>query len=225
MKNLKQLILNTDSALERVLVVHKYYKDEIGMITGLGTSGICLLKILEDAKIRIPVYFVDTGFNFKETINLKHKIEERFNINIITLTADKDLRNFVFKKYSKEPCGKSNNICCHLLKVAPLLEVLPSKNIWMSGLRMSQSKLRSSLNVYGLDGRGTFKFHPLFDWTYDDVKNFIDSNDLPYNPLLNLGYKSVGCMNVTMKSSKTKLNERSGRWMSSDQTECGINIF
>ena len=101
MKNLKQLILNTDSALERILVVHKYYKDEIGMITGLGTSGIYLLKILEDAKIRIPVYFVDTGFNFKETINLKHKIEERFNINIITLTADKDLRNFVFKNTLK----------------------------------------------------------------------------------------------------------------------------
>ena len=111
------------------------------------------------------------------------------------------------------------------MKVTPLLEILPSKSIWLSGLRKSQTKLRSSIDVYGLDGRGTLKFNPLFDWSYDDVKNFTTKHDLPYNPLLDLGYKSIGCMDVTNKSLDANSCERSGRWHDSDQTECGINAF
>ena len=95
----------------------------------------------------------------------------------------------------------------------------------MSGLRKSQSRIRSSTDVYGLDGRGTLKFHPLFDWSYDDVKNFISKHNLPYNPLLDVGYKSVGCRDVTIRSLDTDSCERSGRWHNSNQTECGINVF
>ena len=65
MKNLRSLILNSDSVLNRIHVVNKHYKNCIGMITGLGPSGICLLKFLQEAKINIPIYFIDTGFNIK----------------------------------------------------------------------------------------------------------------------------------------------------------------
>ena len=217
--------MNSNSVLDRIITVSKHYKNCIGMITGLGPSGICLLKFLQDAKIKIPIYFIDTGFNFKQTIQLKFKLEERFNIYITSLSADNELKSYVFKKYSQNPCNTKSNICCHLLKVTPLLEILPTKSIWMSGLRKSQSRLRSSTDVYGLDGRGTLKFNPIFDWSYDDVKSFISKHNLPYNPLLDLGYKSVGCRDVTIKSLVTDSCERSGRWHNSNQTECGINVF
>ena len=210
---------------ERILFCYKLYNKSVSFITGLGPSGICILYYLNQLKINVPIYFVDTGYNFNETLELKVKLEDYFHIEIKVLQANQLLRDYVSKGSNQSPCTINPNLCCHILKVTPILEVLPNKKAWFSGLRKSQSALRSKIETINLDGRGTVKVCPVFDWSYDDVKSFISKHDLPYNPLLDLGYKSVGCKDVTTKSLVADSCERSGRWYNSDQTECGINVF
>ena len=116
--------------------------------------------------------------------------------------------------------------CCHLRKVVPLNRVLKDKAIWVTGIRSEQSGNRSSMtNLEYDDNKQMYKYHPLFDWTLDDVEKYIKENHVPYNALHDKGYLSIGCEPCTRPVMKGG-DFRSGRWWwESDSTkECGCHV-
>lgn len=195
--------------------------NEVGMTTALGYSGIALMHHIKEIMPEIDVFFIDTGYHFAETLNLFKELKKEWNLNLKILKpyfGKKDLKKII----GKEPYKINPNLCCHYLKVEPLLRVLHTKKIWISAIRRDQTYTRSQKSIVELDGRGIVKIYPLLSWTRDETWNYIKLNQLPYNPLHDNGYSSIGCKPCTDKTPEGG-DERDGRWKSMPKFECGIN--
>ena len=114
--------------------------------------------------------------------------------------------------------------CCHIRKVEPLLEALEPYGAWISGIRRDQSPSRSTTpKVQWSERYGVWKLHPLADWDEKRVWAYITVNEIPYNPLHDVGFRSIGCIPCTRPTSADE-EERAGRWAGSDKLECGIHV-
>lgn len=213
-----------DKTIEEILKILKSkFKDKIGIITAFGYSGIVLLHYIYKLGLDIESYFIDTGYHFKETLDFAKMIEKKWNLKVKWISIDTELRDYMLKTFGDKPWEVNNNICCHYCKVEPLLRILPEKDVWLSALRRDQSYTRSSIDVAEIDGRGSFRVYPMADWTRDKVWKFIYDNKLPYNPLYDRHYPSIGCEPCTLPVEKGG-DERDGRWKLSQKLECGIHI-
>ncbi|MGH3050327.1 MAG: phosphoadenylyl-sulfate reductase, partial [Gaiellaceae bacterium] len=113
--------------------------------------------------------------------------------------------------------------CCHVRKVEPLERVLGDYDAWISGIRREQSLTRKdSQRVEWSDRYDVWKVHPLVDWNSKRVDAYISANEIPYNPLHDAGYPSIGCIPCTRPVTRDQ-DERAGRWADSDKIECGIH--
>lgn len=187
------------------------YGDRLMATTGFGYSGIVLLYHIKEIAPNIPIYFIDTGFHFPETIILKEIIKSEWGLDIRTISNTNvtiDHRN---------PAQ-----CCYTRKVLPLLDVLKEDTVWLSALRRDQSVTRENIGLEHTDSRGNIKISPLFDKTKDELWAFIENKDLPYNPLHDYGYWSIGCGPCTTSVNDGE-HEREGRWRNTDKCECGIH--
>ena len=114
--------------------------------------------------------------------------------------------------------------CCHIRKVEPLIEVLRPYAAWVSGIRREQSPSRAGARKVERSERyGVWKVQPLAEWTEADVWRYISDNEIPYNPLHDVGYRSIGCIPCT-RPTRPDEEERAGRWAGSDKLECGIHL-
>jgi phosphoadenosine phosphosulfate reductase len=114
--------------------------------------------------------------------------------------------------------------CCHIRKVEPLLRALEPYDAWVSGIRRDQSPSRAGVKKVERSSRyGVWKIQPLADWSEKDVWSYILGNDIPYNPLHDVGYRSIGCIPCT-RPTRPDEEERAGRWAGSDKLECGIHL-
>ena len=198
------------------------FGDGLGVMTALGYSGIVMLDHLHRLVDNLTVYFIDTGKHFEQTLALKDEIERRWPIRFEVLTpafSDAQIESLV----GPEPWQTNPDLCCHYRKVEPLLRVLHTKKAWLSALRRDQSVSRSGLNPIEIDGRGSIKIYPLVDWTREQCWSYIREHDLPYNPLHDEGYPSIGCRPCTSPVLPGE-PERAGRWNSMPKLECGIHV-
>ena len=154
-------------------------------------------------------FVIDTGVLFPQTLATWKRFEERFPQAKIEVM---DARS------PAEPWTKDN--CCGAAKVAGLERALSDVDAWVTGLRRQQSPTRAATaKVEHDDRRGIWKLSPLADWSEKDVWKYIFDHDLPYNPLHDEGYDSIGCAPCTLPGSG-----REGRWAGEDKTECGIHV-
>ncbi len=215
--------LKDKSAEEILLWAHKTLGKKLGMTTGLGYSGMILMHYIYKMGLDIDLYFIDTGYHFPETIELVQRIKDEWGLKINIINADDSLRRYVRKTLGKEPWKANPNLCCHYCKVAPLISVLPKKHAWLSAIRRDQTHTRSKIENIEIDGRGTVKIYPLARWTKRDAWKYIKENDLPYNPLHDKGYMSIGCKPCTAPVGKGD-DERDGRWKSTPKFDCGMHV-
>jgi phosphoadenosine phosphosulfate reductase len=160
-----------------------------------------LLRIAPDAR----VVTIDTGVLFPETLATWRAFEERYGVNIEVEDAT--------GSWSFEHC-------CSDAKVAALERALAPAEAWITGIRREQATTRASAEAIEWDEkRGMWKYNPLFDWTEKDLWARIQERDLPYNPLHDQGYDSIGCMPCTRPG-----RGREGRWAGRDKTECGLHV-
>lgn len=199
------------------------FGDRLGMTTAFGYSGIVLMDHIRKLGIDIDIFFIDTGFHFQETLDLAARIRDEWGLRIRSVEADEALREYVYQTFGSNPCKTHPDICCHFLKVAPLLTVLRTKDAWLSAVRRDQSLSRTSIDTVEIDGRGTFKISPLAYWTRDQAWQYIRENGLPYNPLHDQHYPSIGCWPCTEPVERGG-DERDGRWKSIPKLECGIHV-
>jgi phosphoadenosine phosphosulfate reductase len=166
-------------------------------------------SVLVDALVRIApdvrLVTIDTGVLFPETLATWRAFEERFGVHVEV----------------EEARGEwSAEHCCGEAKVAALERALEGSDAWITGIRREQSPTRATAEPIEFDERrGIWKFNPLVEWTEQDLWRRIHERDLPYHPLHDQGYSSIGCAPCTRPGSG-----RDGRWAGSEKTECGIHV-
>lgn len=208
--------------LSRIHACLELLPGDCGLTTGFGYSGMILLWAVRKVAPRHPIYFIDTGYHFPETLAFKEKITDKWNLNVITLRAESSQRQDTDR--DGVPLYMSDsNACCFRHKVAPLLHVLPKHKAWIHALRRDQSSTRQSLDFAEMDATNVLRLYPLIDWTRERCWFFIESQSIPVHPLHRKGYASIGCQPCTRPVGETE-HERAGRWDGGvTRYECGLH--
>ncbi|WP_040205499.1 phosphoadenylyl-sulfate reductase [Neobacillus jeddahensis] len=202
---------------------YQEYKDDIVYSCSFGAEGIVLIDLIHKVNKQAKIIFLDTDLHFSETYTLIEQVKERYPTLQITLLKPKISLEEQTKWYGEELWKYNPNLCCHMRKVVPLKEALVDVTAWISGLRRDQSPARNKTQYINKDE----KFHkvkicPLIHWSWEDIMTYIHLNHLPYNPLHDQGYPSIGCAPCTQPVTDSKDN-RAGRWAGIAKTECGIH--
>ncbi|MHC0038564.1 phosphoadenylyl-sulfate reductase [Pseudoneobacillus sp. C159] len=202
----------------------EYADDEIVYACSFGAEGIVLIDLIHKVKKNARIVFLDTGLHFPETYELIEKVKERYPNLHIELVKPKSSIEEQAKWYGEELWKHNPNLCCHMRKVVPLKETLNAVTAWISGLRREQSPSRSQVQYINRDAKfQKIKICPLIHWTWEDIMTYIHLNQLPYNPLHDQLYPSIGCAPCTLPVSSED-DQRAGRWAGHTKSECGLHL-
>ncbi len=184
------------------------------------THSIPLLHIISRIDKSIPVFFINTGFHFPETIKFRDSVIEKLGLQMV------DLHSMVSRNLQRDQQGQfyftsDPDYCCFLNKTQPMEPVLAEYDVWINGVRADQNANRKSMQVEQGASKGAIRFHPILDWNMKMIYDYIREYNLPKHPLENQGYMSIGCEPCTRKVDLT--NDRSGRWFGMNKTECGLH--
>jgi phosphoadenosine phosphosulfate reductase len=202
---------------------YREYKDEIVYACSFGIEGIVLIDLISKVNKEAKIIFLDTGLHFPETYELIEKVKNRYPSLQIDMIKPKNSVEDQAKWYGDELWKHNPNLCCHMRKVVPLQEALMDVKAWISGLRREQSPTRSKTEYINKDDKfQKIKICPLIHWSSEDIMTYIQLNKLPYNPLHDKGYPSIGCAPCTNPVAN-QMDSRAGRWAGQSKTECGLH--
>jgi len=197
--------------------------------SSLAAEDMVLTDLILKAGLPIGIFSLETGRLHKETLGMVERVQERYGYEIaLYRPVQADVDAYVEKKglnafYDSVELRKE---CCQIRKVEPLGRALNGKKSWVTGQRRAQSATRTELSVQEYDGSHSMeKFNPLADWSEQEVWDYIRANDVPYNPLHDQGYPSIGCEPCT-RAIQPGEDVRAGRWWweNPDSKECGLHF-
>ena len=194
------------------------FPERAALTVSFGGGGVVLAHMLSHVDRSVPVLFLETGFHFPETLAFKDEFAERYGLNLIELRPHTDPGPL----YRTDP-----DRCCWIRKVEPLQYALRAFDAWISAVRSDQGDTRAGLDVleyHQADGHSIVKVFPLAGWSRDDVWRYIREQEIPYHPLLDQGFTSIGCWPCT-RATRPGESERAGRWSGMGKTECGLHTF
>lgn len=208
---------------EEIRIQIERYKKEgkkLFATSSFQTHSLVMLHIISRIDNSIPIYFLNTGFHFPETIKFKDLIKEEFGLTILNLTSD--VPKYMQKSSSGEMLFASDpDYCCHLNKVQTVEPLLKELDVWINGVRADQNDNRKTFQTEQKTNYKAVRYHPMLNWTGKMIFDYIKKHNLPRHPLENKGYFSIGCEPCTSKSTGDNL--RDGRWLGMNKTECGLN--
>lgn len=198
------------------------YGDRVALATGMGVEGMALLDMAQRINTSLKVFTGDTEFLFPETYDLIDRVEDRYGIKIeklySELTPDEQERELGPRLWARDP-----DQCCAIRKVEPLRQKLATLDAWITAIRRTQTAERAGARKIDWDAKfDLVKISPLADWTRERVWNYVVKNDVPYNPLHDRNYPSIGCTHCT-RAVMPGEDLRAGRWSGSGKTECGLH--
>lgn len=198
------------------------FRPNVAVASSFGAEDVVLVELAARAGVEFRVFTLDTDFLFPETYALIEQTEARYGVRVErtrpALTPEQQALKHGAALWSREP-----NLCCQIRKVEPLKDQLARLRAWITGIRRDQTPARANARKLDWDaGFGLVKLNPLADWTSAQVWDFISTNQLPYNPLHDRNYPSIGC---TYCTRPVQLGEdpRAGRWAGFAKTECGLH--
>ena len=181
-----------------------------------------LVHMVCELGLDIDVIELDTHLFFRESYETRERLVQGYGLALIRPEIIT-----VAEQHAKEGPNlweTDPDRCCHVRKVEPLIQALDPYDAWISGIRRDQSPSRADTpKVVSSERYGVWKIHPLADWDEKQVWSYIFANDIPYNPLHDAGYRSIGCIPCTRPTSPDE-EERAGRWAGSDKLECGVHL-
>lgn len=188
-----------------------------------GVSGMVLLDMTLKLDRTVPVFYADTDFLFPETYELRDLVAEKYGIEPqafkSALTPLEQAAQYGEALWLRDP-----NLCCDLRKVEPTGRALEGFDAWITGIRRDQSSTRKEVAVVEWDAKfGLIKVNPLAAWDEAQTRAYLAEHDVPYNPLNDQGYPSLGCTHCTRAVAEGE-DPRAGRWAGFDKTECGIHF-
>jgi phosphoadenosine phosphosulfate reductase len=225
MSELSTRIRDTLATLERVA---EQFSPAV-FASSLAAEDMVLTDLILKAGLPISIFSLETGRLHKETLGMVERVQQRYGYEIALyrpLQAAVDAyveKGGVNAFYDSVELRKE---CCQIRKVEPLSRALSGKKSWVTGQRRAQSATRSELSVQEYDGSHSMeKFNPLADWSEQEVWDYIRANDVPYNPLHDQGYPSIGCEPCT-RAIQPGEDVRAGRWWweNPDSKECGLHL-
>jgi phosphoadenosine phosphosulfate reductase len=181
-----------------------------------------LVDMLHQLGAGIRIVELDTGLLFPETYETRERLVARYGLELERIdpreTVDEQALSEGPKLWRRDP-----DRCCALRKVEPLERALVGMDAWITGVRRAQSITRAGARVLELDPRGVVKVQPLAGWSDEDVKGYLFAHDVPYNPLHDRGFPSIGCTPCT-RAIRPGEDSRAGRWADAEKTECGLHL-
>lgn len=192
------------------------------MATAFGPEGMTIIHMLATIAPDTPIFNLDTGYQFQETLELREEVRRRYGIEVELkrpkLSVEEYERVNGGPVYTHDP-----NRCCFDRKLSVLREAAVGFEAWASAIRRDQSPDRAQTPIVGWDKKfGLVKVSPLANWTKKEVWGLIADEKIPYNPLHDQGYTSIGCWPCT-RSVLPGEDERAGRWSGFAKTECGLH--
>lgn len=197
------------------------------MATAFGAEGCCLIHMLAEVGRETALINLDTGYQFPETLALRDRLRERYGLTVELIQPE-----LTVTQYEAEHGGPLHvhrpDQCCHDRKVLPLRRALEHYKplAWISAVRRDQTDTRATTaRTVQWDAKFQLvKVNPLLGWTKKDVWKFVTSHDIPYNPLHDQGYPSIGCWPCT-RAVQPGEDDRAGRWAGKVKKECGLHVI
>lgn len=191
------------------------------MSSSFQSNSLVILHIISRIDNSIPVYFINTGYHFPETIQFRDQITEQFKLNTIDLKSD-------VPKHMQIDSGRrllftsDPDHCCYLNKTQPMKGILILFDVWINGVRADQSTVRAAMQVEQPAPYNTIRFHPMLSWNSKMIWQYQKEFNLPTHPLEAKGYVSIGCEPCTRKLN-LGMQEREARWYGLEKAECGLH--
>jgi len=215
------------NAQEGLALIADLFPGKVTFSTSLGQEDQVITQLIAEARLPISIFSLDTGRLFPETLDLLSRTEAKYKQNIKVYYPNTDSieklvsENGINGFYESVDHRKS---CCFVRKVEPLRRALSGNDVWVTGLRADQSANRSGMKLIEWDeGNQILKFNPLLDWNFDEMMAHIDLKKIPYNPLHDKGFVSIGCAPCTRAIAGGE-DARAGRWWWEDsKKECGLH--
>jgi phosphoadenosine phosphosulfate reductase len=196
------------------------------MATAFGAEGCCILHLLADIQPAVRIINLETGYQFPETLELRERIKARYGIEVEYIYPEQTVA-----EYEAEHGGPLHELrpdqCCHDRKVLPLRRAVRRIDplAWVSAIRKDQTADRARADLIQWDPKFSLvKVNPLLNWTKKDVWAFVVRHDVPYNPLHDRGYPSIGCWPCT-RAVQPGEDDRAGRWAGKVKKECGLHVI
>ncbi|QDV26187.1 Phosphoadenosine phosphosulfate reductase [Aureliella helgolandensis] len=198
------------------------FAPKFAMATAFGPEGMTIIHMLAEIAPETPVFNLDTGYQFAETLELREEVKRRYGIEVELKQPELSVEEYERVNngpvYSHDP-GR----CCRDRKLKVLEQSALDYTAWASAIRRDQSPDRAKAPIVGWDKKfGLMKVTPLANWTKKDVWSLISKEQIPYNPLHDQGYTSIGCFPCTRNVLPGE-DERAGRWSGFAKTECGLH--
>ena len=218
-----QTLAETWDAPEVLHWAFESFGSRVQMASGFGVEGMVLIDIASRINPDLKVFTIDTDFLFPETYRLIEKVEKRYGIQVervrSQLTPEDQEEMFGPALWSINP-----DQCCALRKVEPLRQKLITLRAWITAIRRDQTAIRATARKIEWDRKfRLIKVNPIADWTTKDVWNYVHEHNVPYNPLHDRNYPSIGCTHCT-RAVQPGDDPRSGRWSGTGKTECGLHL-
>jgi phosphoadenosine phosphosulfate reductase len=203
--------------------VEKFHP-RLTMATAFGAEGCCLIHMLAEIEPGVRIFNLETGYQFPETLELRERIKERYGIEVEFIRPE-----LTVEEYEAEHGGPlyphRPDQCCYDRKVLPLRRAIIGYDAWISAIRRDQTLDRQQADLVQVDGKfELIKVNPLLCWTRRDVWGFIHKHEIPYNPLHDRNYPSIGCWPCTQPIGESE-DERAGRWAGKAKKECGLHVI
>ena len=200
--------------------------EQIAIASAFQTEGTVVIHMATRIRPDVPILFLETGFQFAETLAFKQQLTERLGLNVRDLVGeysnDRQEAEFGARLFESNP-----EMCCEINKVQPMFEALRGLDAWVTSVRRDSSPTRAETPIverYSLEpGNDIVKINPMANWTKPQVWRYLKEHDLPHNPLYDLGYSSIGCAPCTRLRFAGE-PERAGRWAGIAKWECGIHV-
>ena len=221
-------LIEGKSAEEILSTIVALSSEKIVFSTSLSYEDQVITHIIFSKNLNIEVFTLDTGRLFPESYSVFNSTRERYKKEIKTFyPKTESVEKLVSSKgpNSFYESVENRKECCYIRKVEPLKRALSGKTIWITGIRAEHSPNRTDMkNVEWDEGNQIVKIHPLMNWTFEETKAYINKHNIPYNPLHDRGFVSIGCQPCT-RAIKGGEDFRAGRWWWEDSSkkECGLH--
>jgi phosphoadenosine phosphosulfate reductase len=195
----------------------------LALATGFGPEGVVLMHMASRLAPDLTIFYTDTDLLFQETYELRDALAARLGVSFTRVHSGLSLEAQA-EQYGPQLWARDPDQCCALRKVAPLRRFLRTRQAWISAIRRDQTANRAAAGLVEWDrANGLVKLNPLAAWKAGQVWSYVLDHKLPYNPLHDQGYPSIGCWPCT-RAVAAGADPRSGRWAGKNKTECGIHL-
>ncbi len=214
--------LETATSLEILQWAADQFGSRLTFATGFGAEGCVVIDLIGRHRLPIDIFTLDTGLLFPETYDLWRRLEERYALTIRGVRPERTVDEQAMT-HGPELWTRHADRCCEMRKVSPLVAELSGFDAWITAIRRDQTASRADALAVEWDPKfGLGKVNPLVRWTKKEVWSHLLRNDVPYNPLHDHGYPSIGCHPCTSAVAAGE-DDRAGRWRGAAKTECGLH--